>query len=135
MSLQFPTNPVDNQIFRSGSKTYVWIESKKYWKSRTATQQILDNPNTIAGYGITDVYTKSEIDNILVPSSWINYVSNWLVEPEFVATINSGDVYKYTYLNSVAYRLVPNDNISIDSFFQNFNGTELSTLLVQRGNL
>ena len=209
MAIQFPTNPIDNQIFVSGSKTYIWIESKQYWRCRATIIQNFGDPNTLAAYGITDTYTKTEV-NALVSSltglqdigqigsgiqgiqgitgsqgiqgitgegtqgttgtqgitgaqgiqgitgagtqgtqgiqglsgsggggsiTWLDYVLNWTIEPVFVSSISQGDVYHYYYNGSDAYRLIPTDGISVDSFYAIFSNSILSTLLAQRGNL
>lgn len=176
MAIQFPTNPVSNQIFVSGSKTYVWIESKQYWRCRATTLQNFNEPNTLSAYGITDSYTKSEVESLVNTglqtisqtsgiqgiiglqgiqgiiglqgiqgisgsgsgggtNTWLDYVLNWSSDPVFISTIAQGDVYQYTYNGSTAYRLIPTDNISIDSFYSSFTNSILGTLLAQRGNL
>ena len=65
MAIQFPINPVDNQIFVSGSKTFIWIESKQYWRCRATIIQNFGEPNTLSAYGITDTYTKTEVDTLV----------------------------------------------------------------------
>lgn len=67
--------------------------------------------------------------------SWIDYAFNWIIEPELIGLIPQGEVHKYTYNNTIAYRLIPTDNVSIDSFYANFSGSTLTNLLAERGNL
>jgi hypothetical protein len=68
-------------------------------------------------------------------TTWIDYASNWLSEPILIESIPQGEVYQYTFSNSTAYRLVPTDGISIDSFYRTFNNSVLEILLAKRGDL
>ena len=235
MASEFPLNPIDGNVYVINGKVYVWNEVKKYWRVRSTPSSIINaGPlNSLSGYGITDAYTKDEINNLVsgivitgggvqgiqgnrglqgiqgiigtqgttglqgdvglqgiqgitgagtqgiqgitgtgiqgiqgitgtgiqgiqgisiqgmqglqgasgsgeggsTSLSWINYVTNWLLVPTLVTNISTGSVYLYTYASSIAYRLVPTDGVSIDSFYQSFDGTTLSTLLAQRGTL
>lgn len=65
--------------------------------------------------------------------NWIDYVSNWATEPTLVGTTTEGDVYSYGYATSTYYRLVPNDtSLEKDSFYENWNGSVLSNIVIER---
>lgn len=64
---------------------------------------------------------------------WNDYVMNWSSEPTQVGTTSEGQVYLYTYDNGTAYRLVPTDGISVDTFYDTFSVGVLSGFIVDRG--
>lgn len=64
---------------------------------------------------------------------WIDYVSNYSLAPTQIGSNANGDIYEYTYPNGVAYRLVPTDGVSVDSFYTTHMSGVLSGLIVERG--
>ncbi len=62
---------------------------------------------------------------------WIDYVSNYAVEPVFEQSIASGDVYRYQYANDTLYRLIGSNPYS-DRFYSAFNGSAVSGLIIER---
>lgn len=65
--------------------------------------------------------------------NWIDYVANWATEPTLIGTTSEGDVYQYVYTTSTHYRLVPSAvSVEQDSFYQSWNGSALSNLIVSR---
>jgi hypothetical protein len=63
---------------------------------------------------------------------WIDYVSNYAVDPVFEQSIASGDVYRYQYANDTLYRLVGSNPYS-DRFYSAFDGSAVSGLVIERG--
>jgi hypothetical protein len=71
-----------------------------------------------SGLGITWVQSVTEKDTIV---------------PEKIATIASGDVYRYIKTYGTIYRLVPSPyTYSGDSFYSAFDGTTLTGLIISR---
>lgn len=65
---------------------------------------------------------------------WLFFATTWSSEPAIIGEIVGGDVYQYE-LNSVTrYRFVPEPyNPSSDTFYLEFDGTNLSGLITSRG--
>lgn len=98
----------------------------------------LDENEKISASQIPDTLATTSFVNLAVQragSTWLDYAINWASEPTFMISNSQGDIYQYAYHDSFAYRLIPTDNISIDSFYSSLNGTILTGLLAQRGNL
>ena len=64
--------------------------------------------------------------------TWIDYVTGFTSEPTLTQTISTGDVYTYTYPNTVLYRLVPS-GLEQDAFYSVFSGGVLSVLVATKG--
>lgn len=82
--------------------------------------------------GFTQVYGIHYTLNGNESATWINFVSEYAQPPVFVASIPDGRVYRYTYSNFEAYRLVPSNPNLLDSFYSTFIDNTLGTLLVHR---
>ena len=68
------------------------------------------------------------------PLTWSFLAEHWTIEPSLNATIALGDIYQYDYLGVVRYRLVTNPyDSALDSFYGNFDGTNLTGLITTRG--
>lgn len=67
MASDFPLNPIDGNAYVINGKVYVWNETKKYWRLRSTTPPVTNTGslNSLSGYGITDAYTKDEINNLV----------------------------------------------------------------------
>ena len=71
--------------------------------------------------------------NLAVGSyTWSDYASGPSEAPVLTATIASGEVYSYVYGATTLYRHVPTANPYGDAFYSNFDGTNLSGLVVSR---
>ena len=67
-----------------------------------------------------------------VEATWVDYVLGYSSEPTLTQTIAAGDVYTYTYPNTVLYRLVPS-GLEQDAFYSAFSGGVLSVLVATKG--
>lgn len=64
---------------------------------------------------------------------WIDYVSHWSEQPTQIAIIDDGIVFTYVLDSVTRYRLVPDPYLpENDAFYENWNGTILSDLIVSR---
>lgn len=84
---------------------------------------------------ITSLETISS--SVIIPGgglTWINYVSEWATAPVELTSISGGNVFRYERAGGdIYYRLVPEPYIpENDAFYQNFDGSTLSDLLIQR---
>ena len=67
-------------------------------------------------------------------NTWIFYASTWDVSPTLEAEIMGGSVYRYEQDGVVRYRFVPTPyNPAQDGFYEDFDGTNLTFLIVSRG--
>jgi hypothetical protein len=64
--------------------------------------------------------------------NWIDYVSGTSEEPTLNTTLPSGPVYNYVYGGKTLYRHIPDLNPYEDTFYSNFDGTNLSGIVVTR---
>lgn len=65
---------------------------------------------------------------------WDYLAANWSVEPTELATISEGVVWEYTLDSTTRYRLVPTPyDATEDAFYADFDGTNLTNLIVTRG--
>lgn len=62
------------------------------------------------------------------PKSWIEYLSGTTQTPEFLSSIDEGDVWRYTYKEEILYRLIPTNPYK-DAFYRIFDGTTVSDLV------
>lgn len=66
--------------------------------------------------------------------TWIDYVSEWSVEPFITGSTVDGDVWVYSQGLTTRFRFVPNAYDSTqDAFYTTWNGTVVSGLIVSRG--
>ena len=56
------SNPTDGQVLKYNATTHKWYNGNDEGLTSLAWSQITDKPTTLAGYGITDAYTKTEAD-------------------------------------------------------------------------
>lgn len=64
--------------------------------------------------------------------TWTDLAVGWNAEPSFNTSLAGGDVYTYTYDTGITYyRYIANDG-SIDAFYDNFDGVNLTTLIIQK---
>ena len=71
--------------------------------------------------------------NLAVGSyTWSDYANGPSEVPVLAATIASGEVYSYVYGATTLYRHIPTANPYGDAFYSNFDGTNLSGLVVSR---
>jgi hypothetical protein len=82
------------------------------------------NINTVG-----DTIVLSVSDEVL---EWINYATGFSADPTLTQTIETGDVYTYTYSNGTLYRLVPSGSEQ-DAFYRVFSSGVLSNLVVTKG--
>lgn len=76
----------------------------------------------------------TEPEPIEPTSQWIFLASHFSIEPEEVATIDDGTVFKYTLEGVERFRLVPEPyDPTEDAFFEAFDGTTLTNLIIKRG--
>ena len=69
-----------------------------------------------------------------VNDTWVGLVNHWSVEPFFIALITGGDVFGYTLSGITRYRFIPTDyNPTLDAFYSDFDGTNLTNLITTRG--
>jgi hypothetical protein len=85
------------------------------------------NTTGITG-GITQI-------NEVVQKTWVSLVNSWTTTPTLNINISgSGDVYDYVYGGTTYYRLVPDPyDSTLDSFYENFDGSNLTGLIATRG--
>jgi len=93
---------------------------------------IFDSTDNILKYYNGTEWISSDGSN---PSdTWEYLVYNWSSEPVLNATIAGGDVYDYELDGVTRYRFVPNPYDSTqDAFYSDFDGTNLTNLIVARG--
>ncbi len=66
--------------------------------------------------------------------SWEFLALNWTSEPIFLESLSDGDVYSYELNGVTRYRFIPNNyNAMNDSFFENFDNSNLTNLINNRG--
>lgn len=78
----------------------------------------------------------ANVNDIQVASankSWLDYSMDYASDPVQVGTTAEGEVWEYYYDNSTAYRLIPTDGVSRDSFYSTWDGTDLSGFIVRKG--
>lgn len=64
--------------------------------------------------------------------TWIDLATGWNVEPVFNTALAGGDVYTYTYDGPATYyRYIATDG-SIDAFYDNFDGVNLTDLVKEK---
>jgi hypothetical protein len=94
---------------------------------------------------IVNIAVVSVVDQVLIsiadciPASlstnWMNLVRGYSVIPTLNAVIAGGDVYDYTFEtggpNVTYYRYIATD-MSIDGFYQNFDGINVTDLIVEK---
>lgn len=104
-----------------------------------ALQGTADNANTLEGengsyYLNYDNFTNTPAQIAEPTIQWIFLASHFSIEPEEVATIDDGTVFKYTLEGVERFRLVPEPyDPSEDAFFEAFDGTTLTNLIIKRG--
>lgn len=77
---------------------------------------------------------KENISSLSSSLSWNYLVSNWSIVPSFITNITEGSVYNYELEGVVRYRVVPLIyNPILDCFYENFDGSVLTNLIVSRG--
>jgi len=93
---------------------------------------IFDSTDNILKYYNGTEWISSDGSN---PSdTWEYLVYNWSSEPTLNAAIVGGDVYDYELDGVTRYRFVPNPYDSThDAFYSDFDGTNLTNLIVARG--
>lgn len=64
--------------------------------------------------------------------TWTDLAVGWNAEPTFTAAIVGGDVYTYTYDTGITYYRYIADDGSIDAFYDNFDGVNLTTLIKEK---
>jgi hypothetical protein len=65
--------------------------------------------------------------------NWNYYVSHWSEQPTQIAVIDDGIVFSYVLDSVTRYRLVPDPYLpENDAFYESWNGTILSDLIVSR---
>lgn len=64
--------------------------------------------------------------------TWSDYVNGPTQEPTLNTTLASGPVYDYVYGSTTLYRHIPDANPYNDTFYSNFDGTNLSGVVVSR---
>lgn len=92
-----------------------------------AWSEVLNKPTTIAGYGITDLYTKSQVDAMLVSS---RIFANILNKPTTISGYGITDAYTKSqqYRKNESY-----PKSSVYSKNENYNKTEIDSLLSNSG--
>ena len=98
-------------------------------------EDLLEKPTTLEGYGITDVYTKDEIqDNTLNKFKAIN--GKVLVDTGFNLGLKDGDnLISYNYGTSGAPTLKLGVNAYISSYMSNMDIVAPTQLMLKTGNL
>jgi hypothetical protein len=98
-----------------------------------------DNEDGIFGWYDVGTYVQTLIDDGDIDPgtgpgtvTWISLVTGYNAEPTLFATIASGDVYLYTYSPSTTYYRHIASDLSEDAFYENFDGTNLTDLLVTK---
>jgi hypothetical protein len=70
-----------------------------------------------------------------IPPTWIDYISQWDIEPILEATITGGNVYAYTWRGVTRYRFVPSTYApSLDAVYGDFDGVDLTDLITRRNS-
>jgi hypothetical protein len=123
-----------------GGQEVLTIEAESPTQITTITQEGIQGPNNIPKGGqARQVITKIDATegNIEWRSNWYDYAMN--VEYNGVeATIASGDILECIIDGNTIYRFINNTNGANgypieDSFYTNFDGTNLTNLIVSRG--
>ena len=99
------------------------------WNATTGDSQILNKPNTLSGYGITDAYTKTEIDNnkqdknkVITDVFVNNFISSSVyVEYPYEASIAIPGVLS-THLGEVIYNLVDTLSTNFAPICETYDG-------------
>jgi len=69
LDVEFSGTPSDGQVLKYNGTTHKWYNGTDEGVTSLAWSQITDKPTTLAGYGITDAYTKTEADAKYLTSS------------------------------------------------------------------
>jgi len=64
-------------------------------------------------------------------SYWMSLARGFSSIPTQIATIATGQVWEYTYINGTLYRFIA-DDLSEDSFYENWNGAIVSGLVATK---
>jgi hypothetical protein len=66
--------------------------------------------------------------------TWIDLATTWSEPPTLIATLLDGVIFSYIYQANTKYRFVPNTYNSFeDAFYENWDGSTLTNLIVRRG--
>ena len=129
-----------NDIFEHiiDTDVHVTTEEKEKWNNMDVNvdwDKITNKPTTLAGYGITDVYTKDEIqDNTLNKFKAIN--GKVLVDTGFNLGLKDGDnLISYNYGTSGAPTLKLGVNAYISSYMSNMDIVAPTQLMLKTDNL
>lgn len=88
----------------------------------------LESFNEVNATYVTNAISKIEQS----VTTWIDYTTGFSSIPTLTQTIETGDVYTYTYTNGTLYRLVPSGSEQ-DAFYSAFSGGVLSGLVASKG--
>jgi len=88
----------------------------------------LESFNEVNATYVTNAISKIEQS----VTTWIDYTTGFSSIPTLTQTIETGDVYTYTYTNGTLYRLVPSGSEQ-DAFYSVFSGGVLSGLVASKG--
>ena len=69
LDVEFSGTPSDGQVLKYNGTTHKWYNGTDEGVTSLAWSQITDKPTTLAGYGITDAYTKTEADGLYLKLS------------------------------------------------------------------
>jgi hypothetical protein len=115
----------------AGVITAKYVSPSTYFNS----VELYNKSDKTHGHLISDIVGLGTIlDGKQSKVNWLFLATSFSSIPTLLATVVSGDVYEYKYNNNTVtyYRLVPSSSSNIDSFYQNFNGTEAYGLIVTK---